>query len=82
MGLSAEQISKLIALVASTTKDAMDCDGCLGHISEFAEVTLAGKTATESMELVETHLVNCPCCADEFQALLDALSGVDDSTES
>jgi predicted anti-sigma-YlaC factor YlaD len=35
---------------------------------------LAGLNLCESMKLVQNHLENCPCCQDEFEALLAALS--------
>ncbi len=54
----------------------MDCDECFGKIAEFADAKLAGRSLNESMLVVQEHLENCPCCRDEFQALLAAMTGV------
>lgn len=76
MSLSKEQINGMLGLVAGTTDDSLDCDGCYGHVAEFIEVKLSGLDLDESMKLVETHLENCPCCKDEFEALLAAMNAV------
>jgi len=76
MPLSKQQISTLVSLVVATSDDSMDCDGCFGKIAEFADAKLAGRSLNESMLVVQNHLENCPCCQDEFQALLAAMTGV------
>lgn len=74
MTLSKEQIKGLLSLVASTSDDRLDCDECFGQVAQFAEAKMAGLGLCESMKLVQTHLENCPCCKDEFEALLSAMS--------
>lgn len=76
MALSKEQVKILLSLVAGVTDDDMDCDGCFGEVAQFAEVKLAGLSLCESMKAVQAHLDNCPCCEDEFEALLAALVAV------
>ena len=66
----------MLGLVASTTDDSLDCDGCFGHVAQFIEMKLSGLGIGESMKVVQTHLENCPCCKDEFEALLAAMTAV------
>lgn len=78
MTLSFEQIKSLLSIVAITSDDSLECDDCFSHVAQFAETTLSGVGLSESMELVRNHLVNCPCCKDEFEALLAAMSEVEE----
>jgi hypothetical protein len=79
MTLSKEQIQTLLKVVAVTSDDSMDCDGCFNNVAQFVETKLKGLDLCESMKLVKTHLENCPCCQDEFEALLAAMSGVEEA---
>jgi len=76
VSLSPENIRKLIDLVATTQGDALDCDGCLEHIAEFAEARLAGRSLSAAQETVRMHLESCGCCQHEYEALLDALGAL------
>jgi len=78
MALSKEQIKSLLSVIAGTSDDSLDCDDCFSNVAQFAEVELAGLGLCESMKLVQTHMENCPCCEDEFQALLAAINEVGD----
>ncbi len=78
MSLSSEQVKDLIDLVATTQDDPLDCDGCLAHIAEFAEAQLTGRSLNTALESVQRHLESCGCCRDEHEALLAALSTLDD----
>lgn len=78
MTLTFDQIKNLLSFVAVTTDDTLDCDDCFSHVAQFAETKLSGLGVSESMKLVQTHLENCPCCKDEFQALLAAMAEVDE----
>jgi predicted anti-sigma-YlaC factor YlaD len=73
MPLSKDQISTLLALVASATEDDMSCDGCFEHVAQFVETELAGAELCESMLKIQNHLQNCPCCKDEYNALKEAM---------
>lgn len=76
MSLSKEQIETLLKVVAITSDDALDCEGCFGKVAEFAEAKLMNSSLCEAMEAVANHLQNCPCCQDEFEALLAAMAEV------
>lgn len=77
MALTHEQIDKLLGLIGSTQEDDLDCDGCLDHIAEFADVQLANRSLPDALQAVQQHLESCACCADEYQALLDGLHGLE-----
>ena len=77
MALDPEQIEKLLSLVSTTEDDQLDCDGCMDHIAEFADAQLLGRPLNEALQIVEIHLKSCLCCADEYQALSDALKAID-----
>ena len=59
----------------------MDCDGCFARVAEFAEAQMANRPLSEAMQAIETHMKCCPCCADEFQALLDGLEALKNEQE-
>ncbi len=73
MNVTHTQVLRLLKSIALSEVDQLDCDGCLDLIAEFAEAEMRGEDLSDSMRLVEIHLRQCPCCAYEYQALLDAL---------
>jgi predicted anti-sigma-YlaC factor YlaD len=77
MPLSKQQIDTLLTLVVNSTPDSMSCDGCLVNVAQFVEAELMGASLCDSMQKVQNHLQNCPCCNDEYQALLAALESVE-----
>lgn len=62
-----------VDMVMSTREDEISCDECGERLSEFAELTLAGKNAKDAIPLVQDHLDRCAECREEFEALLDVL---------
>lgn len=76
MALTQKQIAMLMQLVAETTPDSLDCDGCLDHLAEFAETHLEGRPLGDALKEVQAHLKNCVCCQHEFQMFLDALQAI------
>lgn len=78
MPLTSAQIDQLLTLVTGIRDDNLDCDGCFEQIAEFAETELEGRSLGEAQQAVKTHLECCPCCADEYRALQDALLGLDE----
>lgn len=73
MSLTKENIQTLVALIATAEPDQMSCDECFGQIGEFAEIALEGRPLSAGMTVIQRHLEQCPCCKDEYEALLDAL---------
>ena len=73
MALNSEQHNLLLKFVASVTPDQLDCDDCFELVPELAESQLGDRPLTEILEDVQTHLQNCPCCAQEYETFLKAL---------
>jgi hypothetical protein len=69
-------IKKLIDLVGTAQNDALDCDGCLERVAEFADAHLAGRSLSAALQAVQIHLESCGCCQDEYEALLAALGAL------
>ena len=82
MAISKQQTQTLIALLASSKTDTMDCDGCYEHLAEFVEAELAEREIPEALECVRRHLEQCACCADEHQALLEAIRALDEPDDT
>ena len=74
--LTKKQIAALLGLVGQTKDDGLDCECCFDRIAEFADAELEGRSLCEAMMAVKTHLDSCACCADEYQALLEALKAI------
>ena len=77
MPLTRQQIETLIKLVCTTVDDCLDCDQCCDYIAAFAESKLEGKSVPEALKIVQVHIEQCPCCADELNLLLEALKAED-----
>jgi hypothetical protein len=73
MPLNKKQIATLLQLAASSEDDALDCDGCFEHLAQFAELILLQQEIPAALRVVEVHLRQCPCCKDEFEALMEGL---------
>ena len=77
MPLNKKQIAALLQLTATTEEDAIDCDGCFENLAEFAELHLLKKDVPAALHKIEVHLRQCPCCKDEFEALMEGLRKLD-----
>jgi hypothetical protein len=77
MRISNEQTKALLDLIATSTPDQIDCDGCFGHLSEFVEHQLLGTEIPEALKKVEVHLDQCACCNDEHHALITGLHALE-----
>ena len=73
MGISREQVTSLLALVANAKPDELDCDGCLELMAEFVECELSECEIPDALRIVQRHLDQCLCCQDEHEALLTGL---------
>jgi hypothetical protein len=68
--LSPQTAARLAALCAAAEEDDLNCDGVHALIDQFAECVTRGEDAAALMPLVQSHLVRCPGCKEEFEALL------------
>lgn len=70
------QIWALVGMIANTKTDQVTCDDCFGQISEYVELAVEEQTRTEGMKGIQRHLDQCPCCQNEYVALVEALKEV------
>lgn len=79
MRLSKQEIERLLQLVRLTNDRELTCDECLALVAEFAEQQLAGKSVTAGLKAIEQHLSVCGECQEEYEALQQTLSTMDDT---
>ena len=77
MSVTGEEIQRLLDVVRDTQAVEIDCDICLMQVGEFAEDRLAGKPITEGLKAIEQHLLICPECREEFEALCQAMNALE-----
>ncbi|MDX1636603.1 MAG: hypothetical protein R3281_01455 [Balneolaceae bacterium] len=80
MQLSKDLLKKMIRMVKMTKPNEIGCDDCFEDLHEFAELELAGKSPEEAMPLVRDHLDRCGNCREEYEALLEAMQSIRQST--
>jgi hypothetical protein len=73
MQLESGALKKIVRGILTAHPDEIACDECFEQLDRFAEEVLTGKDPTEAMPLVQDHLERCGCCREEFEALLNAL---------
>jgi hypothetical protein len=78
MLVSYARVIRFMDTLSMTVPDELDCDGCFELIAEFADAEKRGVELSESMQLVRTHLQQCPCCAYEYEALIEAVMAAED----
>jgi hypothetical protein len=71
--LDASRTRRLLQAIYSTRPDEVSCNECFEVADRYAELVVAGVDAAQVLPLVEDHLIRCPCCREEFEALIAAL---------
>ncbi len=79
MKLTKDLLRKMIRAIKDTQPDEIGCDDCFEKLHEFAEMELAGKSPDEAMPLVKDHLDRCGNCREEYEALLEAMRGLEEA---
>ncbi len=77
MPLNKSQIDDLLRRIALTTVTEINCDECLALMPEYAEATVSQQPIVGELVLVEVHLVQCPCCKEEFEIIVAAIRVID-----
>lgn len=77
MAIAIKQVQKLFKSIYSTVPDQLDCDGCFELSAEFAEAEMNGEELGDLLKAVQVHLSQCPCCAYEYESLLEAVRAAD-----
>ncbi len=76
--LTYAQVKKLLATVNKTVPDKLNCDDCFELVAEMAESQIRGDELSETLKAVQIHFSQCPCCAYEYAALLEAIHAADE----
>ncbi len=79
MGLNADAIKIIVRFTLVVPDQGIGCYECLDQIDQYAEKVLAGKEIPDALQLVTTHMQDCPECKEEFEALLAALRAMENS---
>ena len=66
-------MKRLVEMVARTDVVEYDCDQALRVLDEYADCVMRGEDAAAMLPLVHKHLVMCPDCREEFEALMRVL---------
>jgi len=67
-------------MVKMTKSEEIGCDDCFDEMNEFAEMELAGKSPERAMPLVEEHINRCRDCKEEYEALVEAMKSLKDTS--
>ncbi len=78
MVIAYEKVQRLFKAIATAVPDQLDCDGCFELSAELADAEIHGQAIDSVLDAVRIHMNQCPCCAYEYQALLEALRTADD----
>lgn len=73
MTLTPDTLRMLVAKALASRPVETSCGECDLEVDRFAEMTLAGLPAADALPVVEEHLRACPCCREEFEALMVVL---------
>ena len=79
MTLGNEECRELARALLATRPEELDCDEWLDRVGLYLDLVEAGRPVPESLRPVEEHLRLCPECAEEYAAMREALSELDDS---
>lgn len=77
MVIEFSKVQKLFQSISSAVPDQMDCDGCFELSAQFAEAEMNGEQLSDVLKAVQIHMSQCPCCAYEYQSLLEAVRAAD-----
>ena len=77
MSITYAQVRNLLRTVSTAAPDSLDCDGCFALMAEYADAERMQSDLSEVLQSVRNHLRQCPCCAYEYETLLEALQAAD-----
>lgn len=67
-----EQLAALARQLAATRPQELDCNATLDRVAAYLEATQGNAALSPELEMVGQHLEVCPCCHEEFKALIRA----------
>jgi len=68
-GDSAAMAQKMVGMILHTAEVELTCDEVFELIDQFTEMAQRGENVAELMPLVQHHLMMCPDCREEYEAL-------------
>lgn len=77
MTIAITRVKKLFESIYSTVPDSLDCDGCFELSAQLVDAEMTGENLSALLKSVQVHLSQCPCCAYEYEALLEAVHAAD-----
>ena len=79
MALSSQQVDRLLKKIQQTREVEMTCPECLDELDKYTQRILDGVPIEGVLVSVREHLEACPCCAGQFNLVLDTLQSMDES---
>ncbi len=67
---------EFIKAIFSVEKEDIGCEECYAHLDVYTDMIAEGKDPSIVMRDVKAHLAQCPCCEEEFQALLSMIKSL------
>lgn len=78
MALNTEQIVELLRMIRQTQEEELTCPECLGELDNYTQSILDGMPIDGVLERVREHLEACPCCANQFELVLETLKAIEE----
>ncbi len=66
----AHRFGRVMRYVMTTHEQDITCDECFEYVDRYVDMLRMGRDPDEVLLRVKHHLQNCPCCQQEFQALI------------
>lgn len=63
-------VTQLMQILTATQDEELACDAVFDIMDLYAEALLRGEDVSQSMPLVEHHLMMCGACREELELLL------------
>ncbi|MBI5934230.1 MAG: hypothetical protein HY867_11025 [Chloroflexi bacterium] len=74
--------SSVLDLIRYLENCEVDCEQAFHMLDQYAEMEIRKEDAARLMPLVHQHLEMCSGCNDHYEALLDVLAKVRESSEA
>ena len=76
MLLSESQLDNLLCAIANVETDELSCDECFARIAECVDSQNGLARTPADLLLVQVHLKECACCAEEYDVLLVGIAAI------
>jgi hypothetical protein len=76
-----EVSAKALRALLGPGESELTCEECFEMLDRYVEADIAGRDADEEVPRMRAHLIGCPACAEDHQALHDFVSSGPRPTE-